>query len=77
MLKLLIRYSREPERPVASVGGVRDVTERPRNEVIVVVVEYYCFLIITIVGPPYLADPVWPLKYTHFSKTHTNVASKR
>ena len=32
------------------------------------VIEYYCFFIIIIVGPPNLADPVWPLKKAHFSK---------
>ena len=45
--------------------------------VVVVVVEYCCFLMKVIVGPPYLADPVWPLQYTHFSKFDSNVASKR
>ena len=40
MLILLIRKCREPERPVASVRCVRDVTERPWNEVIVVVVAF-------------------------------------
>ena len=37
MLVLLITVSRKPERIVASVRNVRDVTDRPRNEVIVVV----------------------------------------
>ena len=37
------KKSREPERPVASVRSVQDVTDRPRNEVIVV--EHYCFFI--------------------------------
>ena len=55
---------RELERPVASIRGGRDVTDRYRNEVIVV--GYYCFFLIIIVGPPNLPDPVWPLKYTHF-----------
>ena len=32
------KTSQEPERPVASVRGVQDVTERPWNEVIVGVV---------------------------------------
>ena len=38
MLILLIKFSRVLEKPVASVRGARDVTERPWNEVIVVVV---------------------------------------
>ena len=41
----------------------------------VVVVQYYCFLMITIiVGTPILPDSVWPLKYTPFSTCNTNVA---
>ena len=59
MLILLKKDSREPEGPVASVRGGRDVTDRPWCEVLV---EYYCFFIITIVGSPYFLDPVWPLK---------------
>ena len=63
------------EGPVASVRSVRDVTDRHRNGVIlVVVVEHYCFFIITIVRPPYSPDPVWLLKYTHFSNFDTKFA---
>ena len=43
MLILLIINSRELEKLVASLRGARDVTERPWNEVIVVVV---CFPIL-------------------------------
>ena len=42
---------------------------------VAVVVEYYCFFIIIIVGAPYLPDPVWPLKYKPISKSDTNIAS--
>ena len=58
MLILLTQISWEPERPVASVRGVRNVTERPWNEVIV---KYYRFFRIIIVGTPYLPDLVWTL----------------
>ena len=74
MLIPLIKESQEPEKLVASLRGVRDVTERPLNEVIVV--EYYCFFIIVIVGPQNLPDPVWPRKYKHFlSKYNMNNAA--
>ena len=64
------KKSGEPEGPLASVRGGRDLTERPWNEVI----EYHCFFLIIIVGPPYFPDTVWLLKQTHFSKSDTNVA---
>ena len=70
---VFIEDSRELERPVAIFRGVRDVMERPWNEVIVVV-ESYCFLILIIVRSPNLAQPVLPLKYTHFLKIDTNMA---
>ena len=62
---LILKNSREPERPVASARGVRVLAERPWNEIIVVV-EYNCCFMITIVGPPYLPDPVWPWKFKHY-----------
>ena len=67
---LLIQNCHQRGRPVASRGGVRDVTERPWNEVI----EYYCFLIIIIVGTPYFRDPVWQLKCTPFSELYAKFA---
>ena len=42
--------------------------------VVVADVKFYCFPIIIIVGTPNLVDPVWPLKYKHFSSFNTNVA---
>ena len=38
VLILLIKKSRERERPVASTKSVQDVTDRPMNELIVVIV---------------------------------------
>ena len=45
------------------------------SEYHVVVIEYYCFLIIIIVGAPDLPDPVWLLKYTQFFTFNANLAS--
>ena len=50
VLIISIKKSREPEKPIASIRGGRDVTDRPQYEVIVV--EYYCFFMIIIVAPP-------------------------
>ena len=45
---LLIKKSREPERPVASVRSVQDVTDRPRNELIVVVVDVVVVVVVVV-----------------------------
>ena len=48
VLILSIKNSREPERPVG-IRGVRDVTDRPKNEEIVVVVVVVIAIVIVIV----------------------------
>ena len=39
---------REPERPIASVRIVQDVTDRPRNEAIVAVVDVVVVVVLPI-----------------------------
>ena len=73
VLILSMKKSREPEGPLASVRGGRDVSDRPWCKVITV--EYYRFLIVFFVGPPILPHPVWLLKCTHFLELNTNLAS--
>ena len=53
-----LEIAESQKKNVASVKSAQDVTDRPRNEVI----EYYCFFITIIVGPPYFPDPVLRLK---------------
>lgn len=44
--------------------------------VVVVDVEYYCFLIIITVGTPNSLDPVWPRKYKHFPNRKNEYCSR-
>ena len=41
----------------------------------VMVVVKVVVVMLSMVGPPYLPDPVWPRKYKPFSKNNTNIAA--